>query len=236
MKSFTEKTIGALSPLQQESLVWCYERYKQWVEANKGDAKDTVFVTALVELFLGEFQEGELEAFQFLRRKGIINDIEKLKRAKGSDPVQYRVLLDESVVRAYLMLKRMQIAIFDCFALMQDVPDGCPDNYANADFVNRHSFAEWLEQNGQQYLYEGEEKLSPYQYYIYEKGSTRKYRFAVAVVPVDVTRPWLIHWAGNSEKIWYLDKRDEQNMVVPDVQPQVVSYGFGGDSCVVGKK
>lgn len=130
----------------------------------------------------------------------------------------------------------MQIAIFDRYDLMQDVPEGCPAEYVKADFVNRHAFVQWLEQNGRQYLYDGEEKLSPYQYYIYEKIGYRKYRFAVAVVPVDLSRPWLIQSFHGREKIWYLDQRDEYNMVKPDVQPSVVSYGFGGDSCVVGEK
>ena len=236
-KPFTEKTISRLSPLEQESLVWCYERYRQWVEANKDKENEgAVFITAIVELILGDFRDGELEAFQSLRRKGIINSVQKLKKAKGNDSNQYRALLDESVVRAYRILKQMYIAIFDRCDLMQDVPDGCPSEYAKADFVNRHAFVQWLEENGQQYLYDGKEKLSPYQYYIYEKGCNRKYCFAVAVVPVDLSRPWLIQSLNGREKIWYLDQRYEHNMVRPDVQPSVASYGFGGESCVVEGK
>ena len=109
MKTFTEESINRLSPLEKESLVWCYEHYRQWVEANKDKENEgAVFVTALVELVLGDFQEGELEAFQSLRRKGIISSIQKLRKTKGNDLVQYRVWLDESVVRAYHMLKRIR--------------------------------------------------------------------------------------------------------------------------------
>ncbi|MBQ9698802.1 MAG: hypothetical protein IJV46_09695 [Acidaminococcaceae bacterium] len=104
MRDFTEKTVIRLSPLEQESLVWCYERYQQWVEKNKRDDKNTVFITAVVELILYNFKEGELEAFQSLRRKGIINSMRKHKKIKGNDYVPYRVLLDESIVRAYHML------------------------------------------------------------------------------------------------------------------------------------
>lgn len=133
------------------------------------------------------------------------------------------------------MLQQTKIAIFDHFSLIPDVPEECPSEYIKQDFTNRHAFAEWLERHGQPYLYVGDEKLSPFPYYIYEKGGTQKYRFAVAIVSGDLSRPWFIHSFGGREKIWYLDKTDEYNMVEPDVQPQVVSYGFGGDTCVVRK-
>lgn len=233
MKQITQKTISRLSPLEQESLTWCFEHYQQWVEDNKGNDKNAVFVTAFVELILYDFKEGELEAFRSLRRRGIIKSIRKHKKIKGNDHVTYRVLLDECIVRAHRMLKQMQIAIFDSFDIIKDVPEGCPAEYANGDFASRHALAEWLEQHGDNYLHKGKEKLSPYNYYIYEKGYDRKYRFAVAVVPVDVSRPWFIHSYYGREKIWYLDKKAEYNQVRPDVRPEVVSYGFGGDSCVI---
>ena len=133
-------------------------------------------------------------------------------------------------------MQQTKIIIFDYFGVFQAVPEECPSEYARQDFGNRRAFAEWLEQNGQVYLYDGDEKVSPYPYYIYEKGSARKDRFFVAIVPVDLSRPWFIHSSGGREKIWYLDKKDEHNMVNPDVQPQVVSYGLGGDTCVVGSE
>ena len=131
------------------------------------------------------------------------------------------------------MLKEIQIAIFDQVDLMLDVPEGCPVEYVKSDFASRHAFAEWLEQKGSEFIWEGEEKISPYKYYMYERGNTRKYRFAVAIVPVDISRPWFIHWSNGREKIWYLDKRDEHNMVIPEIKPEVVSYGLAGDSCVI---
>ena len=131
--------------------------------------------------------------------------------------------------------KRTIIALFDGFTFMQDVPDGCPDEYAKTDFSNRRAFARWLERYGNEFLYDGTEKISPYPYYIYYKGQDNQFEFRVAIVPVDLSRPWLIHWTGGREKIWYLDQKDDYNQVKPSVEPQVISYGFGGDTCVVRK-
>lgn len=127
----------------------------------------------------------------------------------------------------------MKIAIFDSYSLFREAPEGCPKEYVNDDFQSRKAFAEWLENYGEEYLSEKRDEISVY---VYEKSWRDKlFGFRVAVVPVDIHRPWLLHWFEGREKIWYLDQKDEWNQVTPDIQPKLVSFGFTGDSCVIRK-
>ena len=125
-----------------------------------------------------------------------------------------------------------KIAIFDCYGF-PDVPAGCPDEYAGANFPDRRNLAKWVETNCQDCLTEKNGDVSVYAYEREYGDPPRKIPFRIAVVPVDLSRPWIIHSYDGREKIWYLDHRDEWNMVKPDVDPALVSTGFTGDSCVV---
>lgn len=118
-----------------------------------------------------------------------------------------------------------KIAIFVA-ASIPDVPEGCPSNYVLVNFKNRKSFAKWLQENGKQYLLKEAAGSSLYHY---QKG---RYDFFVGIVPVDLTRPWMIGIYADKERICYLDRIDDSNQVIPDVQPFKGCAGFGFDSCV----
>ena len=118
-----------------------------------------------------------------------------------------------------------KIAIFVA-ASIPDVPEGCPSNCVLINYRNRKAFAEWLQENGQQYLLKETAGSSLYHY---QKG---RYDFFVGTVPVDLTRPWMIGIYVDKERICYLDRIDENNQVIPDVQSFKGCAGFGFDSCV----
>ena len=126
------------------------------------------------------------------------------------------------------MAEKTKIAIFVA-ASIHDVPDGCPSDYVLINYCNRKAFAEWLQENGQQYLLKENAGGSLYHY---QKG---RFDFFVGIVPVDSTRPWMIKIYADKERICYLDQIDENNQVIPDVQPFKGCVGFGFDSCVERK-
>lgn len=125
-------------------------------------------------------------------------------------------------------MKESRIAIFvSCY--IADVPDGCPGEYVLIDYDKRRALAGWLKENGKQYLLEETRETALYHY---KKGN---FDFFVGIVPVDLSRPWMIHIYNSRERICYLDQIDENNQVRPDVQPVGGIAGFGFDSCVEGK-
>lgn len=126
------------------------------------------------------------------------------------------------------MAEKAKIAIF-VVASIHDVPEGCPSDCVLINYRNRKAFAEWLQENGQQYLLKETAGSSLYHY---QKG---RYDFFVGIVPVDLTRPWMIRIYADKERICYLDRIDENNQVIPDVQPFKGCAGFGFDSCVERK-
>ncbi len=135
---------------------------------------------------------------------------------------------EEKKERKRCNMKKSNIAIFVA-AVFPDVPDGCPDDYALIDYDKRRAFAEWLQENGKRYLLEETPETALYHY---KKG---KFAFFVGIVPVDLSRPWMIHIYEGKERICYLDRIDENNQIRPDVQAVGGIAGFGFDSCVAGK-
>ncbi len=102
----------------------------------------------------------------------------------------------------------------------------CPSKYANNDFNNRKQFTDWLQSYGQKLLLKSTDETEIYHY------KTGQYDGCVAVVHVDVSRPWLIHVYDGKERIWYLDNIDtDTNQVHPDVQSVKGGNGFCMDSC-----
>lgn len=125
-------------------------------------------------------------------------------------------------------MENPKIAIF-VTSICADVPDGCPDDYVLIDYEKRKAFAEWLKENGKQYVLKETSETTIYQY------NKHHFEYCVAVVSVDLSRPWLLHIYDGKERIWYLDQIDEYNQVRPDVQPVKGCAGFCLDSCVEGK-
>lgn len=122
-------------------------------------------------------------------------------------------------------MEKIAIFITHGFGL---VPARCPEEFSRSDFHNRKLFAEWLHDNGKKYLIKETPETMIYHY------KTGQFDGCVAVVSVDVSRPWLIHVYDGQERIWYLDKYLDtlNNQVRPDVQSVKGCAGFCMDSCI----
>ena len=101
MGKITRQLIESLTPLEKESAEWCYEGYRQWLDENVKEEKGAVFVTAIVTLKAQNFQDGELEAFRSLHKKGVILDIEP-DREVGGDC--HDVTLSQAIVDVHNLL------------------------------------------------------------------------------------------------------------------------------------
>ncbi len=125
------------------------------------------------------------------------------------------------------------IAIFDCHG--GALPDGCPSDLESPDFVMRKALAAWLLENCKDCIVEVHDNITAFEYTAAEEHWLRgMVPSRIAVVPVDVSRPWLLHRYDGKERIWYLDQViGQHNQVKPDIQPKIVAHGFTGDSCVI---
>ena len=124
------------------------------------------------------------------------------------------------------------IAIFDCYG--GSLPDGCPEELESPDFESRKALAAWLLENCKDCITEVYDNITVIEYTNAEGHWLRgMVPSRMAVVPIDVSRPWLIHRYDGKERIWYLDQVGWHNQVMPDVQPNLVTHGFTGDSCVI---
>ena len=90
-----------------------------------------------------------------------------------------------------------------------EVPEGCPKEYRRCTLADRMAFAEWLRINGQQY-YLGEK--DGVVYYTYKP---RMFRYDVAVVEVDISRPWMISYSNEdgSERVLAFESISDCNEV-----------------------
>lgn len=90
-----------------------------------------------------------------------------------------------------------------------EVPAGCPKEYRRCTLADRMAFAEWLRINGQQY-YLGEKEGVVY--YTYKPSIIR---YDVAVVEVDISRPWMFYQSDydGSERILCFKNCTEFNEV-----------------------
>lgn len=124
------------------------------------------------------------------------------------------------------------IAIIDSYG--GSLPDGCPEKLEAPDFSSRKALAVWLLEHCKDCITEVHDNIT---IFVYKSSAVHWLKGMVpsriAVVPVDVSRPWLLHRYDGKERIWYLDQVGQYNQVKPDVQPKLVSHGFTGDSCVV---
>lgn len=111
------------------------------------------------------------------------------------------------------------------------LPDGCPNELGTSDFRSRKALAEWLLEHCQNFITEEHDGISVFEYMFHDSWFSGP--ACLAVVPIDISRPWLLHWYDGKERIWYLDQTDENSQVQPDVQPKLVAHGFTGDSCVI---
>lgn len=114
------------------------------------------------------------------------------------------------------------------------LPDGCPEELEVTDFTSRKALASWLLEHCKDCITEVHDNITVFEYTSsaghWLKGMVPS---RMAVVPVDVSRPWFLHKHAGKERIWYVDQFGQYNQVKPDVQPKLVSHGFTGDSCVI---
>ena len=124
------------------------------------------------------------------------------------------------------------IAIFDSHG--GSLPDGCPGDLESSDFESRKALAAWLLDHCSDCIVETHDDITVFEYTTAKRHWLRgMVPTRMAIVPIDVSRPWLLHRYDGKERIWYLDQVKGHNQVKPDVQPKVVSHGFTGDSCVI---
>ena len=140
-------------------------------------------------------------------------------------------------------MNKIKIAIFaqsgNCVG--DNLPEGCPAAYGDKD--KRHLLAEWLEKNadneGPYIVTKWESGATTYEYLSKNEKSKEHPRVPeemltrVAVVEVDASRPWMVFSIrGEKENYWeciyYLDKTDEQNQVIPDyLHEEIGDYRYG---------
>ena len=124
------------------------------------------------------------------------------------------------------------IAIIDSYG--GSLPDGCPEKLEATDFTSRKALAAWLLENCKDRITEVHDNITVFEYTTAQEHWLRgMVPSRMAVVPVNVSRLWLLHRFDGKERIWYLDQVGQFNQVKPDVQPKLVSHGFTGYSCVV---
>lgn len=124
------------------------------------------------------------------------------------------------------------IAIFDSYG--GSLPDSCPEDLESPDIESRKALAVWLLENFRDYIVETHDDITVLEYTTSKRHWLRgMVPSRMAVIPVDVSRPWLLHRYDGKERIWYLDQAGGYNQVRPDVQPKLVAHGFTGDSCVI---
>lgn len=140
-------------------------------------------------------------------------------------------------------MDKIKIAIFcqegNCTG--SKIPKGCPIEYGNRD--KRHLLAQWLEKNadnnGPYIVTKWESGATTYEYLSENDlagkrpGEPEELLTRVAVVEVDVSRPWMIFSPRGAqenywERIYYLDKVDGQNRVMPDyLREEIGHFRYG---------
>lgn len=134
-------------------------------------------------------------------------------------------------------MKKIKVALFRQFGECNGygLPEGCPKEFGDID--KRHLLADWLEQNasndGPFIVEKAKDGSVSYEYLsarlisddelgrdIFEDALTR-----LVVVEVDVSRPWMVfsvRYTYNYESpeccedVYYLDKGNKHNQIIPD--------------------
>jgi len=105
--------------------------------------------------------------------------------------------------------KMVKMVVYASGYCAGEVPEGCPKEYRRCTLADRMAFADWLSANGQQY-YLGEK--DGVVYYTYKPTI---FRYDVAVVEVDISRPWMIsdNNCDGSERVRVINGISEGNEV-----------------------
>ena len=93
---------------------------------------------------------------------------------------------------------------------------GCPHRYFLPGLERRKPLAEWFLNKGMKYFVGEEDGIMFFEY----RGN---WYHTVAVIDLDISRPWKFHMSDNPEWPWerimYLDRMDADNRVYPEVYP-----------------
>lgn len=108
MEKITQEMIDSLTPLEKEAAEWCYQRFKNYLEEQKEieekRRKEENCITFAHLLFIEafNFKEGELDAFQSLKDKGIIFNLTPIEE-KGGD--FHEIEVDDSIIAVHRLLE-----------------------------------------------------------------------------------------------------------------------------------
>ena len=124
--------------------------------------------------------------------------------------------------------KLVKLVVYASGYCAGEVPEGCPREYRRCTLADRVAFADWLRNNGQQYLLGEKDGIV---YYTYKP---RLFRYDVAVVEVDISQPWMISYSNDdgSERVCVINSISDCNEVrfdcIPFPLPPRQLLGLGG--------
>ena len=102
-----------------------------------------------------------------------------------------------------------------------EVPEGCPEEYLNADLESRKALANWFLTNGMKYFHSKKDDFLLFFY----RGEFEIHYYYIAVIDLDISRPWKFYFPDDEEERWericYLDNIDDNNHIVPVVHPSL---------------
>lgn len=108
MERITQEMIDTLTPLEKEAAEWCYQRFMEYLEEQKEidekRRKEENLITFAHLLFIKafNFKEGELDAFQSLKDKGIIFNLTPTEEMGGDF---HEIEVDDSIIAVHRFLE-----------------------------------------------------------------------------------------------------------------------------------
>lgn len=108
MEKITQEVIDTLTPLEKEAAEWCYQRFKNYLEEQKEieekrrKKENLITFAHLLSIKSFNFKEGELDAFQSLKDKGIIFDLTPVEEMGGD---LHEIEVDDSIIVVHRFLE-----------------------------------------------------------------------------------------------------------------------------------
>lgn len=115
--------------------------------------------------------------------------------------------------------KTVKIALFTYtsdWGDSNDLPKGCPKGCDVLKLENRRILAEWFMKDGMKYFDGEKDGIMGFSY-------MKTWYHNVAVIDLDISRPWAFYTADDPEwpreRIMYLDQMDDDNQIYPVIYP-----------------
>lgn len=108
MENITQEMIDNLTPLEKEAAEWCYQRFMEYleeqreIEEKRQKEENCIIFAHLLFIKAFNFKEGELDAFQSLKDKGIIFNLTPMEE-KGGD--FHEIEVDDSIITVHRLLE-----------------------------------------------------------------------------------------------------------------------------------